>query len=224
MRVICSFESTVALDDVRRSLLRAFADPSWRDIEAQWVRGEITAAERAERQVVLIHATDADLDAFLDQVRIDPAFARFVGWCRAAGIDVSIVSDGVDRFIERILDNHGLSHLPIVANELMGSKTQRSLAQPWTRTGCAAGSGVCKCDVAVLESADDRLLVYVGAGRSDFCVSARADVLFARGELAQYAAARKRGYFAFQTFDDIAAVLVRLRGPLHGRPSLQVVR
>jgi len=224
MRVICSFESTVALDDVRRALLTAFADPSWRDIEAQWEVGEITAAERAERQVALIHATDAELNGFLDEARIDPAFARFVGWCRSAGIDVSIVSDGVDRFIERILSSHGLSHLPIVANELMGSKTRRSLAQPWSRTGCAAGSGVCKCDVAVLESADDRLLVYVGAGRSDFCVSARADVLFARGELAQYAAARKRGYFAFQTFDDIAAVLVRLRGPLHGRPVLQVVR
>jgi 2,3-diketo-5-methylthio-1-phosphopentane phosphatase len=224
MRVVCSFESTIALDDVRRALLTAFAEPSWRDVEALWEGGDITAAERAERQIALIDATDAELNAFLDEVRIDPAFARFVGWCRNEGMAVSILSDGVDRFIERILTNHGLSRLPIVANELTGSETQRGLMQPWSRTGCAAGSGVCKCDVAVLESIDEDLLVYVGAGRSDFCVSARADVLFARGELAQYAAARKRGYFAFQTFDDIAAVLVRLRGPLHGRPVLQVVR
>jgi 2,3-diketo-5-methylthio-1-phosphopentane phosphatase len=223
MRVICSFESTVALDDVRRLLLDAFADPTWRDIETQWEDGEITAAERAQRQTGLIRATDAELDAFLDKVRIDPAFVRFTAWCRNENIPLAIVSDGVDRFIQRILAANHLTHIAIVANELGGVEGRRSLAQSWGRAGCAAGSGVCKCDVAVIESPNDDLLVYVGGGRSDYCVSARAEVLFARGELAAYAAARKRGYFAFRTFDDIAAVLVRLRGPLHGRPALQVV-
>jgi 2,3-diketo-5-methylthio-1-phosphopentane phosphatase len=223
MRVICSFDSTVALDNVRRPLLAAFADPSWRDVEAEWEEGRITAAERAERQIGLIQASDADLNTFLDEVSIDPAFVRFTNWCRNQGLSLAIVSDGVDRFVERILTANGLTGIPVVANELDGSPSRRTLSQPWGRAGCAAGSGVCKCDVAIIEAFDDDLLVYVGAGRSDFCVSARADVLFAKGELAAYAAARKRGYFAFQTFDDVAAVLVRLRAPVHGRQALQVV-
>jgi 2-hydroxy-3-keto-5-methylthiopentenyl-1-phosphate phosphatase len=223
MRVICSFESTVALDDVRRQLLDAFADPAWHDIENQWEDGEITAAERSQRQIALIRATDAELNAFLDQVRIDPAFVRFTAWCRIEGIPLAIVSDGVDRFIQRILTANGLTHVAVVANELGGTEGGRTLTQSWGRAGCAAGSGVCKCDVAVIESLSEGILVYVGAGRSDFCVSARADVLFARGELADYADARKRGYFSFRTFADIAAVLVRLRGPVFGRTVLQVV-
>jgi 2-hydroxy-3-keto-5-methylthiopentenyl-1-phosphate phosphatase len=50
-------------------------------------------------------------------------------------------------------------------------------------------------------------MVYIGDGRSDFCVSARADVLFAKDELAAYAAGRGQAHHPFSTFHDVTAVL-----------------
>jgi 2-hydroxy-3-keto-5-methylthiopentenyl-1-phosphate phosphatase len=50
-------------------------------------------------------------------------------------------------------------------------------------------------------------LVYVGDGRSDFCVSARADILFAKAGLATYAASLNRPHHTFETFHDVTARL-----------------
>ena len=54
-----------------------------------------------------------------------------------------------------------------------------------------------------------RPVVYIGDGRSDFCVSGRADILFAKGSLATYAAALNRPHHTFETFHDIRAHLDR---------------
>ncbi len=54
------------------------------------------------------------------------------------------------------------------------------------------------------------MVVYIGDGRSDFCVSARADLLFAKGELADYAMARGQAFQEFTTFHDITPRLVSI--------------
>ena len=55
-------------------------------------------------------------------------------------------------------------------------------------------------------------MVYVGDGRSDFCVSSRADILFAKGALADHCAAQGRSYFPFDTFHDVRRRLTMLVG------------
>jgi 2,3-diketo-5-methylthio-1-phosphopentane phosphatase len=210
MRVVCDFDGTITLADTTDVVLANLARPHWRKLEDRWMTREISAAECKRRQIALIGPDRAALDAVLDRVEIDPAFARFVAWCREQSIQVSIVSDGVDYFIARILARHGLGDIPAVANELVERPSRMSLAQPWIREGCAGGSGVCKCSVAVIETLTEDAIVYVGDGRSDFCVSHRADVLFAKGALADYAAARGQTFHPFNTFDDVAAVVARL--------------
>jgi 2-hydroxy-3-keto-5-methylthiopentenyl-1-phosphate phosphatase len=124
-------------------------------------------------------------------------------------VPLSIVSDGVDRFIRRILTRHGLGDLPVVSNQLAGQPGARTLRQPHRRAGCAAAAGVCKCEVASVGS-QARLIVYVGDGRSDFCVSQRADILFAKDALADYAAGRGQAHHVFESFHDITATLAPL--------------
>jgi HAD superfamily phosphoserine phosphatase-like hydrolase len=165
-------------------------------------------------QIAMIGGSTADLDALLDTVELDQGFVAFVAWCGEQGLPVSIVSDGVDHFIARILARHRLAHLPVVANRLVGQAGAWALEQPWARAGCAAGAGVCKC-AAVGAWSDEPpadLIVYVGDGRSDFCVSARADLLLAKGALASYAAARAQAFIPFETFDDVARAVALCRG------------
>jgi 2,3-diketo-5-methylthio-1-phosphopentane phosphatase len=195
-------------------VLEALADPAWRELEAQWVAADITASECMRRQIALIGGGQGELDAVLDGAALDPGFRDFVAWAERRGLPVAVVSDGVDYFITRILARHGLAHLPVVANRLAGAPGAWRLEQPWTRKGCAAGSGVCKCEVAGPWTGDLPTTIYVGDGRSDFCVSGRTDLLFAKGALADYAAARGQAFLPFETFHDVTRALARLTGDL----------
>jgi len=214
MRIICDFDGTISRRDTTDLVLEQLADPAWRDLEDDWLAGRITAAACMQAQIALIGGSAAELDALLDTVELDPGFPAFVAWCGEQGLPVSIASDGVDYFIARILRRHGLGHLQVVANRLAGEAGAWRLEQPSGRDGCAAGSGVCKCAVVRVrpDDAAPSLKVYVGDGRSDFCVAGCAELLFAKGALAEYAAARAQPFLPFDTFDDVTrALALRLR-------------
>ncbi|CAN5370269.1 MtnX-like HAD-IB family phosphatase [soil metagenome] len=210
MRIFCDFDGTISRRDTTDYVLARLADPAWRDIEARWEAGEICAADCMRRQIALIRGSDADLDTVLDEVEIDPDFAAFVTWAETNDFVVTIVSDGVDYFINRLLSRAGLSHLKVVSNLLGGEPGRRELHQPWMRHGCAGVSGVCKCEIARPQAFRNDPIVFVGDGRSDFCVSGRVDVLFAKDRLAEYSAARARAFYPFETFADVTATLAGL--------------
>lgn len=225
MRIFCDFDGTIAKVDTTDLVLTRLAEPAWEDLEERWTRGEITAAECMRAQVALIGGDDAALDAVLDTVELAEGFGEFVAWCQANAVPLTVVSDGVDHFISRILGRHGLGHLPVIANHLVGNAVVgRRLEQPWARAGCAAGSGVCKCQVAT--KADERandpgdLMVFIGDGRSDFCVSNRADLLFARDKLAAYARSRAVPHHEFFDFHTITTTLAAAHGRLARRAAI----
>jgi 2,3-diketo-5-methylthio-1-phosphopentane phosphatase len=223
MRIFCDFDGTIAKVDTTDLVLTRLADPAWEELEERWTRGEITAADCMRGQVALIGGDDTALDAVLDSVELADGFVEFVAWCEANAVSLTVVSDGVDRFIARILGRHGLNHLPVVANSLVGEAGARRLEQPWARAGCAAGSGVCKCQVATGEegaSVSDDLMVFIGDGRSDFCVSNRADLLFARDKLAAYARSRAMPHHEFSDFRTITTTLAAAHGRLARRAAI----
>jgi 2,3-diketo-5-methylthio-1-phosphopentane phosphatase len=210
MQVFCDFDGTVSVVDTTDLVLERLAAPEWADLEADWLAGRIDAAACMRGQVALIGASEAELDAVLDTVPLDPGFPAFAAWCADNSVPLTIVSDGVDRFIRRILARHGLARLPVVSNVLAGTAGARRLEQPHARQGCAAGAGVCKCEAAAGRIGSAEMLVYVGDGRSDFCVSHRADLLFAKGALADYVRGRGEPHHPFETFHDITATLAPL--------------
>ena len=217
MRIVCDFDGTISRQDTVDEVLEQLADPQWRVLERQWLANQITAATCMREQIALIDPDKTRLDAALDKVALDPGFARFLAWGESLGHDISIVSDGVDYFIDRILRRHGLGHVPIVANRLVRGRKLR-LYQPWSRAGCAAGSGVCKCAATRADGSEP--LVFIGDGRSDFCLAAKADVLFAKDVLADHAASRGQAFHRFQTFDDITVTLWPQARASAGRTSL----
>ena len=177
-QVLVDFDGTVAPDDPTDRLLERFADPLWRVIERAWQSGQISSRECMKRQAELLRVTPEELDEEIRAVRIDPGFASFLGYCRRLGADVKIVSDGFDRVVGAALKNAGVS-IPFFANKLewLGGDRWR-LAFPYSRNECRVGSANCKCSHA--EPLPGPRIV-VGDGRSDFCMSTRADYVIAKG-------------------------------------------
>jgi len=210
MQIFCDFDGTITTLDTTDHVLTRLASPAWEELEADWCAGRMDAASCMRGQIALLQGDSAALDAVLDEVGLAPGFRDFVDWCAVSAIPLTIVSDGVDYFIRRILARHDVADLPVVSNKLAGRAGARRLAQPHRRDGCAAGAGVCKCEVTRRRQGPSRgrpALVYIGDGRSDFCVSARADVLFAKDVLADYAERRGQSHHPFSTFHDVLAVL-----------------
>lgn len=211
MRVLCDFDGTITRQDSTDFVLEALAVPPWRVLQSEWEAGRLSGAECMRGQVALIGGSAAELDAVLDRVQLDPGFVTFADWCEARGLELNIVSDGVDYFIARILARHGLERLPVTANRLAGAPGGWTLEHPPKPADCAARAGVCKCAAAPRPPTDETV-VFVGDGRSDFCVAGRADVLFAKGVLAAHAQALPKAYLPFDTFHDVLRSLAVLVG------------
>jgi 2,3-diketo-5-methylthio-1-phosphopentane phosphatase len=202
-RVVCDFDGTIATEDVTDSLLARFADPAWTRFEEDWHAGRIGSRECMASQTALIRATRAELDTHLDGIGIDPFFADFAALCRRARIPLTVVSDGLDYAIRRILGRHGLADLPVISNRLIVVTDGRyKLGFPNARGDCRAVSGTCKCAVfaAVPRS---RRTILIGDGASDFCAALEADFVFAKGSLLDHCAKHALAHQAFADFGEV---------------------
>lgn len=209
------FDGTISVGDTTDLILENFADPSWRTIEADWVAGRIGSRECLARQIDLVRASPDTLDAFARDATIDPHFAGFVALCRAHGLPVAVVSDGLDRIATAMLARAGID-LPVFANHLewLGDRRWR-LGFPHARADCRATAGHCKCTTIAAEPA--ALRVMIGDGRSDFCAAAGADLVIAKGALAEHCARSGIAFERFADFADASLILARWLDAL-GRP------
>src|SRR5262245_19751713 len=108
IEVYCDFDGTITDRDSFDFVLAALGRPGWEEIEARWERDEITARECMRSQTELINGSWTEITKVLKGVTIDPTFASFAKWCCQSGVKLYVVSDGVDRIIEHLLEREGI--------------------------------------------------------------------------------------------------------------------
>jgi 2,3-diketo-5-methylthio-1-phosphopentane phosphatase len=213
-RIICDFDGTITPFDVTDALLTRFAHPSWEEVEEEWLAGRITARACMARQVRLLDAPIHLLDAFLDTVPLTEGFVDFTQSCAALGLSCTVVSDGLDYAIKRILSRHGVRDLPVIANRLrrLGAASY-TLEFPFGREGCA--SGVCKCGVAQALNGKSGRILLIGDGHSDCCLAGISSLVLARQGKELHRRCVSAGYphLIFTDFYDVAAHLAEIAHP-----------
>lgn len=201
--VLVDFDGTIVPCDGTDFLFERFATPDWQEVEVEWQAGRIGSRECLARQASLMRATPAELDAAVDTLEIDPGFTTFLRTCRKFGVTASVVSDGFDRVIGRVLRRHGLSTLAYTANHLAPTDDGGwTVTFPNSREDCRSLAGHCKC--ATGRSAARGFKVVVGDGRSDFCVAGEADLVFAKAKLLELCRANGTAHTSFTDFFDVA--------------------
>lgn len=219
--ILCDFDGTIAIEDVIDSLLDRFGRPGWQQLERDWRAGRIGSATCMTGQVALLDMSEADLSCHLGGLRIDQGFASFVSAAAALDIPIEIVSDGLDRAIAAILDHHGITGLPTVANHLqISGHRQWRLTSPFRTMGCRAGT--CKCARVDLARARRRRTLLIGDGGSDFCAADRVDFVFAKNRLIEHCRAAGIPYVPITGFDEARHLLPDLlagRLPVNTPPS-----
>ena len=208
-RVFIDFDGTIAVPDTTDLILGRFADPAWLEVEALWKAGLIGSRECMARQVGMIRATRREMDDFIDTVVVDPGFSAFIADCKARGLLVKIVSDGLDRVVKSVLERIGHGDLAVAANALAYLGEGRwELSAPFSHPDCRSASGTCKCAVAAQQHGRFDLLV--GDGRSDQCLAEAADFVFAKDGLVRHCRDNALPHVAFHSFADLRAPLAML--------------
>ncbi len=210
--ILCDFDGTAAIDDTTDTLLESFGQDGWETLESEWRAGNIGSRECMAGQIGLLDMDRAQLDAHLAARKLDSAFPEFVALAGSLGMPLSILSDGLDYAIHKILSRYGLDGLPVTSNKLEATADRRwQLTFPNASSECRSGSGTCKCAVSVnARAATARRVLLIGDGASDFCVARVADFVFAKGKLIAHCIANNIPHAPIANFADAIALMPAL--------------
>ncbi len=207
-QVWIDFDGTISREDVLDELVSRFAcNDSWKIIEERWRAGLIGSEECLRSEFSLVRVKAAELAAFLDQIHLDPGFEPLLQILEQYNVPVTILSDGIETFIRRILTRHGLGHLTIRANRARQHRDRLHFSCPHRNAQCASAAAHCKCNSANLLAQAHRRSIYIGDGRSDLCPARQADVVFAKGALAKALSTEHVPYIPYSGLTDVTMAL-----------------
>ncbi len=213
MKIICDFDGTAAQNDVGNLLFQTFGDGRVIAAVNLWKEGKISSRECLLRECESVRVSGAELESFIDRQKLDPHFGDFVDYCHSREIEIEIVSDGLDFYIERILKNHHLDwRLQVRANHLIFvDENQIRPAFPYFEFGCGR-CGNCKGYHVRQAKAGGNRVVYIGDGLSDRCGARAADVVFAkRGrDLLEFCREQRIEHYEFQNFSDVMKTRIEI--------------
>ncbi len=212
--IVCDFDGTIAFDDVTDRLLEKFAAPEWLQLERDWAANAISSRECLMRQTELLAMTADELNATLQDLQIDPAFAQFLQFAESRQCTVRVASEGYTQVIRALLNRAGVSPVAVAATYIIrNGRNHWILGTPFSEGGCATSAATCKCTVASEATKTHAPLLVIGDGRSDFCVAARADFVFARGRLLEFCREKGLPHLEITSFQQARDELARLLEP-----------
>ena len=212
IRLFVDFDGTITEHDIGDSIFETFLDPvlleqDWHNnIIKKWKQGKLSSFECLKRECAHTKVSPGELDRHIDKYSLTPGFAQTADYCKTSGIPLMILSDGLDYYIQYLLEKNGLSHLDFKANHLIFKENCLDVEFPHKGKGCGR-CGNCKRWHMKTLSEDGELIIYVGDGYSDRYAIRNADVVFARGDLIEYCRNNGIEYKPFNDFFDVLEVL-----------------
>lgn len=202
--VFVDFDGTITTVDSGVYSLEKLAPGAWNDLSEAYARGEIGSRECLLDEWGLLPHDEAVLRDVAREVPVDPAFALLVDGLRAAGAQVTVVSDGFGYYATEVCDAVGV---PVLTNAVDWSTGE--LQFPHEDRCCACSTcGVCKQAPIKDASYNGLTTVLIGDGTSDRKAALLADVVFAKGALQRWCALNDVHHVPFATLADVADALL----------------
>ncbi len=200
--IYCDFDGTITKKDSVNEFLKKYTGNKWLESEQQWIEGKISSRENAIIQVnMLKNISQRQLDDYINSIEIDDYFLEFVEFVKSKNIKLTILSDGFDLFIQKVLERYDLD-IPYYANKLIYKNNKFSIEFPYYDENCDKKAGMCKCN-----KVKEKRFCYIGDGTSDLCIASKADFLFATKRLHKYCEENYIKHSHFTSFRNIIDIL-----------------
>lgn len=204
--ICCDFDGTITLMDTGKALLSNLTKEDWQAVDKYVINGQIGTREALIKQWGMIeHTTWEEIFTIVDTMKIDPSFYDFHSWVMQKNIKFCILSDGFQKYINRILANHKINaeSLYVLANDvdLVNNKLKLSFNTPECNHGCAN----CKYSHVLKLKNEGYKIIYVGDGLSDiFPAVELADIIYAKNN--EDLAKKLEGDSRLQVFDSFSKI------------------
>jgi 2-hydroxy-3-keto-5-methylthiopentenyl-1-phosphate phosphatase len=208
--VLTDFDDTAAAQNVAELLLHQFGHPSWTDVRERFRAGELSLKDYQEATFLRMQA---DKDAMQSYVRAHanfrPQFTELSAFCRAHSIPMCIISQGLDFYIQALLDGCGQPEMPVyaVATDFNGQGQVCGYRYDFAYPD-APHLGNSKALIVRRFQEQGHHVFFMGDGRSDFEAGEVADTVFAHRQMA---AMCDEAGIEFSPFTDFGPVLQAIR-------------
>ncbi len=204
MKIFCDFDGTITFRDAWVDIGNFFIKNKEKHskIISAYESTQISSKECFIEECALIEDFDAEImDKIIGEQNIDPYFISFYNFCKNNNIEITIVSEGMEYYIGKILLKYGID-VKYYSNDIIINNNKISLTFPNSDSECLI-CGCCKRNILLNNTADDEISVYIGDGQTDNCVVHYADIVFAKKALASYCWKNNITYFDYNDFLDI---------------------
>lgn len=204
-KVFVDFDGTITKQDVYEHMFLKFgdADVAKRIID-RWISKEITSIDTCNLLCETVEDFNPGLfDEFLRTIEIEESFIKFVKFCEVNNIDLYVVSDGLDYYIDKLMIRENLNHLTVYSNHLSFDENGKLIPGfPYTDEECNLCAN-CKRNHILNHSSDEDITIYIGDGFSDSCPAQYVDFIFAKRSLLKFCEANRISFYPFNNFDDV---------------------
>ena len=207
MLFVVDFDGTISKRDTIDQLLEKFADPSWEELEKEWLDGRMTGLECMSKQIDMVDSDLLSLENFFRSIQLDETFLPFYEHVKKFA-KLVIASDGLDHSIKVATRQAGWPEIQTFSNRLNYKERGIEITFPLRDPDCKGGNGMCKCAVAdYVGKKVGGPVVLIGDGKSDACLALHADIVFAKSSLIKHCEKNNVQHHTFNTFDDVLKIV-----------------
>ncbi|MBF0511268.1 MAG: MtnX-like HAD-IB family phosphatase [Candidatus Omnitrophica bacterium] len=202
-RVFIDFDNTITTSDVLDDLIKRFSiNNQWEQLEKAWRDGKIGTKECLDGQLRNVRVNKNTLHNFLRKVELDPYFHKLLALLVKEGIKPVILSDNFTYIIEKILQYQGIKDLKVYGNSLRFWREHLIPSFPYDNPFCLTCAH-CKKIHLTKDRTENKLIVFIGDGRSDFCPARVSDIVFAKDSLLRFMINEELPYIAYKNLGHI---------------------
>lgn len=189
-------------------------------MDARYTAGEVGSRELMAWDMEVLPDDPALLRSVAAAIPQDEGLVGLVALCRANGITVEVVSDGLGFYVAPNLARLGLGDLPVSTNRNLVTGGRAGVSFPFGHPTCHV-CGTCKRERVWTHQREGRFVIFVGDGPSDRYAAWHADVTFAKDSLRAWCEAAGVAIERWQRLSDVTAWLERAiaSGDLPARPD-----
>ena len=206
--VLTDFDDTAAAQNVAELLLNRFGHPDWIDVRQSFRDGYMDLKEYQEITFRNIQADRATMQSYVkEHANLRPYFKELWHFCRSNDIPMAVVSQGLDFYIEALLEKEGVARVPVYA---VGTEFHDGSISYHYYHAYPGKESQGNSKRFVVESFQERgcHVFFAGDGRSDLEAARAADVIFAHSALAKFCDDEGISY---QPFEDFSGMLLSVR-------------